>query len=45
MAISFGHRCSDLARHARIFPLDSLRFFPYMMYNGVKAALNGVHNE
>lgn len=42
---SFGRRCGDLFRHARIFPLDSLRFFPYMMYNGVKAALNDVRNE
>lgn len=42
---SFGRRCGDLFRHARIFPLDSLKFFPYMMYNGIKAALNGVHNN
>lgn len=42
---SFGRRCGDLFRHARIFPLDSLRFFPYMMYNGLKAALNGVRNN
>lgn len=42
---SFGRRCGDLFRHSRIFPLYSLRFFPYMMYNGVKAALNGVHND
>lgn len=42
---SFGRRCGDLFRHARIFPLDSLKFFPYMMYNGIKAALNGVHND
>lgn len=42
---SFGRRCGDLIRHARIFPLDSLRFFPYMIMNGIKAALNGVHNE
>lgn len=42
---SFGRRCGDLFRHARIFPLDSVRFFPYMMYNGIKSALNGVHND
>lgn len=42
---SFGRRCGDLFRHARIFPLDSLRFFPYMMMNGIKAALNGVRNN
>lgn len=39
--ISFGHRCGDLIRHARIFPMDSLRFFPYMMYNGLREALRG----
>ena len=43
--ISMGRRIEDLFRHMRIFPLDSLRFFPYMMYNGIKAALNGVHNN
>lgn len=42
---SFCRRCGDLFRHARIFPLDSLRFFPYMMYNGLKAVLNGVHKD
>ena len=42
---SFCRRCGDLFRHARIFPLDSLRFFPYMMMNGIKAALNGVQND
>lgn len=42
---SFGRRCGDLIRHARIFPLDSLRFFPYMMYNGIRAALKGIHND
>ena len=26
--ISLGRRCGDLFRHARIFPLDSLKFFP-----------------
>jgi len=39
--ISMGHRCGDLIRHARIFPLDSLRFFPYMMYNGMREAVRG----
>lgn len=38
---SFGRRCGDLVHHARIFPLDSLRFFPYMMLNGLRAAFNG----
>ena len=39
--VSFGRRIGDLARHARIFPLDSLRFFPAMLVNGVKSAVNG----
>lgn len=34
-------RCGDLIRHAAIFPLDSFRFFPYIFYNGIKAALKG----
>ena len=38
---SFGRRCGDLFRHARIFPLDSLRFFPYIMLNGLREALRG----
>ena len=38
---SMGRRCGDLIRHARIFPLDSLRFFPYIMYNGVRSAVRG----
>lgn len=38
-AISFGRRCGDLMRHARIFPMDSLRFLPGIVFNGMKAAL------
>lgn len=38
---SFGRRCGDLIRHARIFPLDSLRFFPYIVFNGVRSAVRG----
>ena len=38
---SIGRRCGDLIRHARIFPLDSLRFFPYIMYNGLRSAVRG----
>lgn len=36
---SFGRRVGDLARHARIFPIDSLRFFPAMLVNGVRSAM------
>ena len=38
---SMGRRCGDLMRHARIFPLDSLRFFPRIMWNGVRSAMRG----
>ena len=40
-AISFGRRCGDLVRHARIFPLDSLRFMPSIVFNGVRSAVKG----
>ena len=39
--VSFGRRVGDLARHARIFPIDSLRFFPAMLVNGVRSAVRG----
>ena len=39
--ISLFRRIGDLARHARIFPLDSLRFFPVLMYNGIRSAARG----
>ena len=39
--ISLGHRARDLYRHARIFPWDSLRFFPSILINGVRSALRG----
>jgi len=39
--VSFGRRVGDLARHARVFPIDSLRFFPAMLVNGVRSAING----
>lgn len=38
-AISLGNRCADLYRHAKIFPLDSFKFFPFMMINGFREAL------
>lgn len=38
---SLGRRCGDLMRHARIFPLDSLRFMPKIVYNGLKSAARG----
>ena len=39
--VSMGRRISDLINHARIFPLDSLRFFPRIMFNGVRSAIKG----
>ncbi len=38
---SMGRRCGDVIRHVRIFPIDSLRFFPYIMYNGIRSAVRG----
>lgn len=38
---SMGRRVGDLINHARIFPLDSMRFFPYMIFNGVRSAMRG----
>lgn len=38
---SMGRRCGDLIRHARIFPLDSFRFFPKIMYDGLRSAARG----
>lgn len=37
--VSMGRRIGDLINHARIFPLDSLRFFPRIMFNGVSSAI------
>lgn len=39
--VSMGRRVSDLFNHARIFPMDSLRFFPRIMWNGVVSAVKG----
>lgn len=42
---SMGRRCGDYYRHARIFPVDSLRFFPNMMLNGIREALRGLKHD
>ena len=39
--ISMSQRIGDLIRHSRIFPLDSLRFLPRIMWNGVRSAAKG----
>lgn len=38
---SLGRRCGDLIRHTRIFPMDSLRFFPRIMFNGLASVVRG----
>ena len=40
-AVSFGYRVGDVCRHARIFPLDSLRFFPRITFEGLRSAARG----
>ena len=40
-AFSMFRRIGDLINHARIFPMDSLRFFPRIMWNGVRSAMRG----
>jgi len=38
---SFGRRCGDLMRHGFIFPLDSLRFFTSIVFNGLQSVVRG----
>lgn len=38
---SFGRRCEDMLYHARLFPAETLCFFPCMAYRGVKAVAHG----
>ena len=38
---SMKMRVGDLINHARIFPLDSLRFFPRIMFIGIRSAVRG----
>ena len=40
-AVSLGRRCGDIWRHAMFFPLDSIRFFPMIVWNGIGAAMRG----
>lgn len=40
--ISFGRRLADVLNHVKIFPIDSIRFFPSMVFNGLKLAAKGV---
>lgn len=38
---SFGLRTSDIFRHAGIFPIDSIRFFPKILINGLFSVVRG----
>ena len=40
-ACSMKRRVGDLISHARIFPLDSIRFFFAIMRNGIRSVING----
>lgn len=40
-AISLGRRFGDSVRHVSIFPLDSLRFFPNLVFSGLRNASRG----
>lgn len=40
-AISAWWRVKDLCRHAKLFPLDSLRFFPHIIFNGFRSVAHG----
>ncbi len=39
--VSLGRRCGDLFRVAKVFPTDSLRFFPSIVFHGLKSAARG----
>ena len=39
--MSMWMRVTDLYNHARIFPMESLRFFPSIVFNGVMSAVRG----
>lgn len=38
---SFGRRVGDMFRHARIFPLDSMRFLSSIVFHGIQDAVRG----
>ena len=38
---SFGRRIGDTFRHSLIFPLDSIRFLPAIVVNGLRSAARG----
>lgn len=38
---SFGRKLNDLIRHARIFPGNTIRFIPCILFNGLREAARG----
>lgn len=40
-SISAWWRFADLCSHARIFPLNSMRFLPSILFNGLRSAVRG----
>jgi len=40
-SISAWRRVKDLCRHARLFPISSVRFFFGIMHNGIVSAVRG----
>ena len=38
---SFGRRVGDMFNHARIFPLDSMRFLSSIVFHGIQDAIRG----
>lgn len=38
--LSLGRRTKDAIHHIGIFPLDSMRFFPNLVFNGLRCAFN-----
>ena len=40
--VSMNRRIKDIIRHAGIFPLDSFRFFPNIIVNGLRSATDGI---
>lgn len=38
---SLLNRCYDLLRHVQVFPINTLRFSPFILYNGIRSALRG----
>ena len=38
---SMWRMVGDTIRHTRIFPMDSLRFLPWELYYGIRAAMKG----